>query len=125
MKMTKKKAYAMLAFSIVMELIASANLEACEAFTKPVPTVIMIVGYILAFGTFSKTLRVINLSIGYATWTAVGSVGASLLGIFLFDQIISPVGWGAILVMVASVFVLNLYGTPKKDEEREDGEEKC
>ena len=79
-----------------------------------------------AFWTFSKTLKFVNLSIAYATWTAVGTIGATLIGIFVFHQIISPVGWAAIVVMVFGVFLLNLFGTPKEEPaEDKAGDQIC
>lgn len=61
----------------------------------------------------------IQLSIFYATWTAAGTVSAALIGIFLFGQQISAIGWLAIAGMIVGIFVLNLFGTPKEPMEKE------
>lgn len=121
MKLTKKSAYALLAVSIVFELIGTGCLEACRGFTKPFFTVILILAYAVCYWCFSKALKHINLSVSYATWTAIGTIGASLMGIVLFQQYLSPVGWGAVIVMVIGVFLLNVYGTPKDSASQETG----
>ena len=121
MQLTKKSAYVLLAVSIAFELIGTGCLEACEGFTKPAFTVILILAYSACYWCFSKALKYINLSISYATWTAVGTIGAALMGIAFFQQYLTPVGWGAVAVMVLGVFLLNLYGTPKDSASHEPG----
>lgn len=113
MKLTKKSAYGLLAVSIACEQLGTGCLEACAGFTKPGFTVALILSYIVCYWCFAKALKHINLSVSYATWTAVGTIGAALMGIVFFHQHLTAVGWGAVIVMVAGVFLLNLYGTPK------------
>ncbi len=113
MHLTKKSAYGLLAVSIACELVGTGCLEACAGFTKPGFTAIVIVAYGICYWCFSKALKHINLSISYATWTAVGTIGASLMGIVFFHQHLSPAGWCAVIAMVTGVFLLNVYGTPK------------
>ncbi len=113
-KITEKTAYIMMIFSIVFEQIGTGFLEACQAFTKLTPTLCLIGAYIVSYWLFARALRCINLSIFYATWTAAGTVSAALIGIFIFHQTISLVGWIAIAGMIAGIFILNLFGTPKE-----------
>ena len=116
MKLTKKNAYGVLFISIAFELLGTGCLEACEGFSRALPTVIMIFAYTASFWTYSKVLRFVNLSIAYATWTAVGTICSALMGVFLFSQPLSAAGWAAIAGMVIGVFLLNLFGTPKAEE---------
>lgn len=118
-KLTKKTAYAVLGLSIVLEQLGTGCLEACESFTRPTFTTLMILCYAGSYFFFSKALRLIDLSISYATWTAVGTVGSVLMGILFFGQSLSPVGWGAIIVMIFGVFLLNLRGTPQDEGDAE------
>ncbi len=119
MKITAKIAYIMMIFSIVFEQIGTGFLEACQGFTKVGPTVCLIAAYIVSYWLFAKALAKIQLSIFYATWTAAGTVSAALIGIFLFGQQISAIGWLAIAGMIVGIFVLNLFGTPKEPMEKE------
>ena len=109
----------MMIFSIVFEQIGTGFLEACQGFTKVGPTVCLIAAYIVSYWLFAKALAKIQLSIFYATWTAAGTVSAALIGIFLFGQQISAIGWLAIAGMIVGIFVLNLFGTPKEPMEKE------
>lgn len=126
MKTTVKAAYIMMIFSIIFEQVGTGFLEACEAFTKLTPTICLILAYIVSYWLFAKSLEKINLSVFYATWTAAGTVSAALIGMLIFHQYISLVGWLAIAGMIIGIFILNLYGTPKETGAAEEsaGEEK-
>lgn len=105
--------YLLLAISIAGELIGTTYLKYSEGYTKLVPSTISIVAYVICFFTFSKCLLQLNLSIAYATWSAVGLIVTALLSIFLFKEQITPIGIAAIIMITAGVVILNLYGTPQ------------
>jgi len=104
--------YLYLAIAIVGELIGTTFLKYSDGYTKLVPTVISILSYGLCFYVFSKSLLSINLSVAYATWSAVGLIVTTLISVYIFKEGITPAGVAAILMITAGVVVLNLYGTP-------------
>ncbi len=112
-KLSRPAAYAVLGISIAAEQVGTACLQASGGFTVQRFTVLTILLYAVSYFTFAKILSRIDLAVAYATWTAVGSVGATLIGIWLFDQSMSLKGWLSIAGMIAGVFLLNCFGTPK------------
>ena len=104
--------YLFLAIAIVGELIGTTFLKYSDGYTKLVPSVISILSYGLCFYVFSKSLLSINLSVAYATWSAVGLIVTTLISVYIFKEGITPAGIAAILMITAGVVVLNLYGTP-------------
>lgn len=104
--------YLYLALAIVTELIGTTYLKYSEGYTKLVPTVISIASYGFCFYIFSKSLLTINLSVAYATWSAVGLIVTTLISIFIFKEGITAAGTAAIIMITAGVIILNLYGTP-------------
>ena len=92
LKLNKKQAYGILVISIIFEQIGTGFLEACDAFTKLTPTILLILAYIASYWFFAQLLQHINLSVSYSTWTAAGTVSAALIGLFAFGQHISPLG---------------------------------
>ena len=116
LNVSKPVAYMILAFSILCEIIGTLCLEACNGFENKTLTVILILCYLVAFTLFSKILHIIDLAVGYATWTAAGSIGCSVLGLVLFDQDLSVAGWISIFTLALGVFLLNLFGTPKEEK---------
>ena len=109
LKLNKKQAYVILVISIIFEQIGTAFLEACDAFTKLTPTILLILAYMASYWFFAQLLQHINLSVSYATWTAAGTVSAALIGLVAFGQHISPLGWLGIFIMCVGIFILNLY----------------
>lgn len=104
--------YLYLAIAIVGELIGTTYLKYSDGFTKLTPSVISILSYGLCFFIFSKALLTINLSVAYATWSAVGLIITTLISLLVFKEGITPAGAAAIIMITVGVVVLNLYGTP-------------
>ncbi len=110
-KISKKAGYIFLAASIVFEQIGTSLLGATECFTRILPTVGLIIAYFISYLLFSKLLQIINLSIAYATWTALGTVSAAVAGFFLYNQVISVAGWIFMIIMIIGIFILNFSGS--------------
>lgn len=102
--------YLLLAFSIATEMVATSTLPATEGFTKLKPSIICIIGYFLCFFSIGHALSSLDLGITYATWGAVGSVVTPIAGYFLYKQKLTKIGFVALVLIIISVLVLNLYG---------------
>lgn len=102
-------AYACLAVAIVAEVIATTALRAADGFTQLWPSLISIVGYVVAFYFLSLTLRSMPVGIAYAIWSGVGIVLISLAGWLIYKQLLDlPALIGMGLIM-AGVIVINLF----------------
>jgi len=104
------KYYLFLAIAIASELIATTFLKYSTGFTKLVPSVISIIAYVICFFFFSKSLININLSIAYATWSAVGLIVTTIISTVIFNQSITLVGVIGIVLITVGVIILNLFG---------------
>ena len=101
--------YALLAIAIVAEVIATSALRASEGFSRWLPTVVVVLGYGVAFYCLSLTLRSIPVGIVYAIWSGAGIVLISLVAVVLYRQVPdlpAIVGKGLI---ISGVVVLNLF----------------
>lgn len=94
--------------AILSEVVATASLKLSEGFTKLIPSVVVVIGYVIAFYCLSLTLKSIPLGIAYALWSGLGIVTVSILGWFIFGQKLD--GWGLLgmLLIICGVLVLNL-----------------
>lgn len=102
-------AYLYLGIAIAAEVIATTALRAANGFTVLIPSLISIVGYVVAFYFLSLTLRTMPVGIAYAIWSGVGIVIVSLLGLLLYKQVLDlPALLGMGLIM-AGVIVINLF----------------
>ena len=102
-------AYLYLAIAIIAEVIATSALKASAEFTKLLPSLIVVVGYGIAFYFMTLVLRTIPIGITYAIWSGVGIILVAIIGAMLYKQIpdISAViGMGLIIsgVVVIHVF---------------------
>lgn len=98
-----------LGIAIFSEVVATSALKAAEGFTRPWPSVIVIVGYALAFYFLSLALRAIPLGVAYAIWSGVGVALVSIVGWFVYRQALDIGAIIGIGLIVAGVLVLNLF----------------
>lgn len=117
LNVSKRTAYMILAISIVIEIIGDAMLTASHGYDHALLGIAAIIAIIFSFFLFSKILHIIDLPIAYATWSVVGALVCTLLGVFFFHQHLSPIGWISIIVLAAATFTMNMWGTPAEDPE--------
>lgn len=101
--------YAILAIAILAEVIATSFMKLSEGFTKPIPSVVTVVGYAIAFYCLSRVLNTIPTGVAYAIWSGVGIVLIAAVGwAFQGQKLDAPaiIGMGMI---VAGVVVMNMF----------------
>ncbi len=57
-----------------------------EGFTKPGPSLLMVVAMAASFGCLTLAVKSLPLGTSYAVWTGIGAVGAMIAGIVLFGE---------------------------------------
>jgi len=102
-------AWACLAIAIVAEVMATSALTASAGFTKPLPSVGVVVGYGVAFWFLSLSLKSIPVGVAYAMWSGVGIVLISVIGWIVFKQSLDPAALVGMGLIVAGVMVINLF----------------
>ena len=101
--------------AIMSEVIATASLKSTEGFTKPIPSIIVLVGYCAAFYFLSLTLDTISIGVAYAIWSGVGVATITVVSFFLYDQKIDLAGILGIGLIIAGVIVLRLFSESAVD----------
>ena len=101
-------AYLYLFISIITETIATLALKSSNAFTVLVPSLIVVVGYCIAFYCLSLTLKEIPVGAVYATWSGLGIVLIGLGGYFFHKQVLDLYAWIGILFIIIGVLFINL-----------------
>lgn len=100
--------YIYLAAAIAAEVTGTTALKFSDGFTTIVPTIVVVVGYLSSFYFLSLTLQELPIGLVYATWSAIGIIGAAAVGITLFDETIDIAGLAGIALIIAGVATLNL-----------------
>lgn len=101
-------AFMYLTMAIVAEVIATTLLKASEGFTRLWPSLLVVVGYGVAFWGLSMVVKTMPLGIVYAIWSGMGIVLVSIAAIFVYQQ---KLDWPAVVGMgliIAGVLVINL-----------------
>jgi small multidrug resistance pump len=97
-----------LTLAIASEVIATSMLKAAEGFSRWRPSLVVVVGYALAFYFLSLTLRTIPLGVAYAVWSGAGVALVSVIAWIVYRQRLDPGAIVGIALIVAGVVVLNL-----------------
>jgi small multidrug resistance pump len=100
--------YVFLAIAIVAEVIATSALKASQGFTQLLPSILVVVGYGVAFYFLSLTLRTIPVGIAYAIWSGAGIVLVALIGFALYGQKLDIWAVVGMALIIAGVMVINL-----------------
>ena len=100
--------YGLLFIAILAETFATSSLNASQQFTRPVPTLCSIFGYVVSFYTFSLVLKSMPVGIGYAIWCALGIVLISAVGVFYFKQHLDLPAYIGLGLIIAGVVVINV-----------------
>lgn len=98
-----------LLIAIVFEVVATSALKASASFTKLVPSVVVVVGYVGAFWFLSLTLKTMPVGIAYALWSGVGIVLISLVGWLWFKQSLDLPALIGMALIVAGVMTINMF----------------
>jgi len=102
-------AWLQLAIAIVAEVIGTSFLRASAGFTKPLPTLLVAMGYGTAFYFLSLTLDTIPTGVAYAVWSGAGVTLIAAIGWLFMGQRLDPAGVAGMALIVAGVVVLNVF----------------
>lgn len=98
-----------LAIAIIAEVVATSALKAAEGFTKPIPSALVIIGYMTAFYCLSLTLKTIPVGIIYAIWSGAGIALICLVSWLIYGQTLDLPTIIGIGMIIGGVFVINLF----------------
>lgn len=98
-------------FAGLFEVVWAVAMKQSHGFTRPLPTIIMVVTMLASFGLLSISLKTLPLGTAYTIWTGIGAVGAFILGIAIFGETVSLPRIAAAVLIVSGI-VLMKVSTP-------------
>ena len=105
-----RRDWSMLLAASAFEVSFAMSANAAEGLTRLGPTLLMTASVAAAVFLLSKALRSIDVAVGYAVWTGIGTVGAVVLGSILFEETFSAGKAVCLLLIVGGV--VSLHGAP-------------
>jgi small multidrug resistance pump len=103
------KPWMLLAIAILAEVVGTSALKASEGFSRPWPSVVVVLGYAVAFYCLSLVLRSIPVGVAYAIWSGLGIVLITLVAWVVYGQTIDLPALLGMGLIIAGVLVLNLF----------------
>lgn len=101
--------YVYLILAVVAEVIATTALKSANGFTRPVPSLVVMLGYGAAFYLLSVIVQTMPLGIVYAMWSGAGIVLVAIAGALVFKQIPDLPALAGMALILAGVVIVNLF----------------
>ncbi|MFD0022077.1 DMT family transporter [Streptomyces sp. NPDC058382] len=102
--------YGLLAAAIAAEVAGTTAMKYSEGFTRLWPSLITVVGYLLAFSLLAQTLKTLSMGTAYAIWAGTGTAAVAVIGMLFMGESGNLLKLAGIVLVIAGVAVLNLGG---------------
>ena len=113
--MTLTQAYIFLMVSILLEITATGSLKATEGFTRLIPSLISVVAISGCMFLMSHVMKILPVGITYATWSGIGIVALTLIGIIKYKQVPNLATIFGLALIIIGVVIVNVMNDTKID----------
>ncbi|MCP3775743.1 multidrug efflux SMR transporter [Paenibacillus sp. MZ04-78.2] len=96
--------------AIVLEIAGTISMKFSQGFTRLTPSILMVVFYLLAFTALNFSLKQIEVSVAYAIWSGLGTAVIAVIGYLYFNESMSLLKAGSIVLIILGVIGLNVGG---------------
>lgn len=105
--------YIYLIIGIFTGIASNGFLKTTEGFTKLNPTIFCVTSIVICLFCLSKAMTIIPVGFTYATYGALTITAVTLFGIFKYNQTPNLYGTIGLVLIIAGVLLLNLFGKVK------------
>lgn len=102
-------AYLYLSIAISSEVVATSALKATLEFTRPWPTLLVLLGYASAFFFLTKVVNTIPMGVSYAIWSGVGIILIAFFDALIYKQVLDVAAFAGIGLITLGVIVINVF----------------
>ncbi|ABR32492.1 DMT family transporter [Clostridium beijerinckii] len=100
-----------LIFAIIFEVSGTISMKLSEGFTNIKYAIVMLGFYILSLSMLTLALKKVQIGVAYATWSGIGIILLSAIGIVFFKESINLQKTVFIGLIIIGVIGLNLTST--------------
>jgi quaternary ammonium compound-resistance protein SugE len=97
-----------LAIAGLLEMFWAIGLKYSQGFTKPLPSIMTVLGMAASFYFLSLSLKSLPIGTAYAVWTGIGTVGTVMFGIVLFAEPVGFMRLACIMLVVSGIIGLKI-----------------
>jgi small multidrug resistance pump len=99
-----------LSAAIVTEVVGTVFLRFTDGFTRPVPSTVVVVTYVVSLWLTALALRELEISLAYAVWAGVGTAAVAIIGMTALGETVNGLKLASIGLVIGGVVGLNLSG---------------
>ncbi|MFK3960249.1 DMT family transporter [Guptibacillus hwajinpoensis] len=92
----------------LMEVLWAIGLKYSDGFTKPLISLLTIIGIATSFYFFARALKYLPVGTAYAIFTGLGAAGTAVIGMMFLNESISFIKLFFILLLISSIIGLKL-----------------
>lgn len=100
----------LLILAIGFEVLGTTSMKLSNGFSKPIPSILMGLFYILSLSMLTLSLKKINVSTAYAIWSGLGIAVITVISVVMFNEQINVTKCFAIVLIISGVVILNFAG---------------
>ncbi|MFC8345617.1 multidrug efflux SMR transporter [Streptomyces sp. NPDC057280] len=102
--------YVLLIGAIAAEVGATTAMKYSEGFSRLLPSLLTVLGYLVSFALLAQTLRTVAVGTAYAIWAGVGTASIAAIGMVFLGEGMTAAKAAGIVLIIVGVVVLNLGG---------------
>jgi small multidrug resistance pump len=96
--------------AIALEIAATSCTKLARGFTRPLPSVGVVVFYTLSLGIFTLTVKKIEVGTAYAVWSGVGTAAIAVIGFLWLGEQLTAAKIFFIGLIIAGAVGLQMSG---------------
>ena len=93
--------------AILLEVAGTISMKLSEGFTRPIPSVLIFVFYIISFVALTFAIEKIEVSTAYTIWAGVGTALIAIIGLVYFGEPATAVKFISIILIIIGVIGLS------------------
>lgn len=101
-------AWIYLLLASIFEIVFAVSMKQSHGFTKPVPTILTVVGVIGGIGLLTLALKTLPVSVGYPIWVGIGTLGTVVIGNVVLNETATAIKIASMLLIVLGVVGLKM-----------------
>lgn len=101
-------AWLLLAGAIAAEVTGTLALKASDGFSRLLPSIVVVVGYLISFGLLALVLKSLPVGVVYAIWAAIGIALVAVLGRIIFGDPLPPLTAVGIVLIIGGVVLVRM-----------------
>lgn len=104
--MSEKWSWIVLVVAGLFEVCWAIGLKYTDGFTKLIPSIFTLTTLAISMYLLAKVSQTLPIGTAYAVWVGIGAFGAAVVGIYLFNESVSPMRLVFLGLLVVSIIGL-------------------